>query len=153
MEQPSKLALQQFFHTENLPNTHKQIMKFVTEYLMKKHHFDKESDINTGWCFQWAYFVWCLHPNPKEITFHRFGAYGHVVIKFQNKYYDCLTQKGVKTYMKFVDSYGHHYLHDSCIDMCNFWLSCGNSKIQFLKILQTLNPESGFNISQCDDDW
>ena len=157
MEQPSKSVLQKFFHTKNLPNTHDKIMKFATEYLMKKHYFDEKYDINTGWCFQWAYFVWCLHPNPEIIEFHRFGAYGHVVIKFQDKYYDCVTTKGTKSLRKFSEVYGYHVQHDNIVDVCEFWLDIGNSNQEFLRILHVLNPEQKFEIP-CDDsnerdDW
>jgi len=72
------------------------LCNFVTEYMFDRYPDigDDPSYINCGYCFIWAYLVWVLWPDRDNITFATTS--GHVVIKYNGKYYDSENMGGTK---------------------------------------------------------
>jgi hypothetical protein len=146
MKKPSKEILVTFFSTEELPSTPEEIMKFVTHFMIKNHHCHDVHNINRGWCFIWAYLVWCLlSSEDDEISFVNLGDCGHVILKFKNKFYDSENQHGNSSCDDFR-RFGLQREYVNLERMCTFWLRYGYEKHLFKKVLIRTQPHCKFSV-------
>jgi hypothetical protein len=141
VKKPSKAALHRLFGKRAFPTEITDIAQFVTNWMMAEYRFKRPSDINWGWCFIWAYFVWAL--SPKKVEFIRLGYGGHVVIGFDGLYYDSCNTTGIGL-EKFQKEYGYEPVKKTVLETVLHWLKIGNAKKDFATFLRKTQPEKVF---------
>ena len=106
------------------------VRKFVTKFMMKQYSLKRERDINYGYCFIWAYLVWALMKEPIEFV----TTDGHVVVKYNNKYFDSET-----SWAESLNEIGLPYYESVSVGirgMAWYWVRRGWHKDKFLRIIR-----------------
>jgi len=112
------------------------VCKYVTEFMFDKYPDigDDPSYINCGYCFIWAYLVWVLWPNKDEISFAT--STGHVVVKYNNKFYDSEHLCG-ESHLSDIELMvcRNPVVTVGCNWMYWFWARNGNARVKFRALI------------------
>ena len=116
----------------NLP----EVCDFVTKYMMERYCLLTSGEINCGYCFIWALYVWALWDGRKKISF--ISTSGHVFLKVGRFYFDSKHLEGTT---KRTDI--------TCIDpeklnlfqMVWYWGQRGRQKRVFTGLLNHIAPK------------
>lgn len=135
MEKPSKQTLVAFFGKSDIPYhslNFTEICRFVTRWMILNYDLYDARYINGGWCFIWAYLVWCL--SPHEHKFKNLGGDGHVITLYSGRYYDSEHMSGVKRTSEFR-WYGSGVKTVNIDEMCDYWLDNGFAAKLFKEVI------------------
>lgn len=114
------------------------LCEYVTKWLIYRYDLKNDASINYGYCFIWAYLVWALWPGD-GVSF--VTTAGHVVVKFNNNYYDsehCEGQPKISNWCgmdrdrvrKVVD----------VKTMCWYWSRAGRYLKEFRRVIRKTHP-------------
>jgi hypothetical protein len=114
--------------------TIEDVSDYVTRFVIKRYKLDDATEINSGYCFIWAYLVWALMKEPVKFVMND----GHVVIDYQGKYYDSVTF-GLTDIDNVITgaSYDGDAQEISVYGMAWYWARCGTYRRHFRKILKS----------------
>jgi hypothetical protein len=135
IKRPNKAALQKLFGNGFLPNDIDWVVQFVTSWMIVKYRFKKANDINYGYCFIWAYFVWCLMPEG-SVVFRRLEGPGHVIIEHAGKFYDSNNLSGMKSVRSWTKVYGSPARKEIASKNIGYWLRYGLKKEEFWELIK-----------------
>lgn len=110
---------------------------YVTRWMIRKYDLGNDASINFGYCFIWAYLVWALWPG-EGVTF--LTAKGHVVVKFENHYYDSEHCEGRPTTEGFCSFYGGTQKLVDVKTMCWYWARAGRQLKELRRIIRKIHP-------------
>lgn len=143
MEKPSKVVLHRFFKRSYLPQRFEEICEFVTKFMIEEYEPEDAYHINCGWCFVWAYLVWCLSPYKHKFKNLRQGG-GHVVVMHSNKHYDSEHPKGESNTTDNFRYYGKGRPIYDVENMCAFWLVNGYANDLLIDIIRKTQTQEDY---------
>lgn len=117
-----------------------ELCEYVRDFLIRRHDFDRDDEINYGYCFVWAYLVWALWPKG-GITF--VSVTGHVVVKYDGTYWDAEHCHGEKDLLGFCSfSKWSNPKHLDVRWMCWYWTRAGKAKRELRRLLRAFDPRT-----------
>ena len=117
-----------------------EVCQYVTTYMIKRYDLYDEAQINTGYCFIWAYLVWALW-SKDDVVFKT--VTGHVVVKCDGYFYDSEHINGSSSTDGFCGFYSSRT--EKVVDvrwMSWFWTRNGNKHKEFRRILRRFDPKT-----------
>lgn len=127
-------ALAKFLNVEKLPRSQRiaTVGRFVADKMMEKYSITAY-DINSGYCFIWAYLVWAI-VQDESISFQ--SNYNHVVVSYKGKFYDSdhITGSKLLTKMEFFSSDSGDTMDVE--QMCRYWSRHGYRAAELKKAMR-----------------
>jgi hypothetical protein len=113
-----------------------EVCDFVTKYMLERYYLLQREEINCGYCFIWALYVWALWDGREKISF--ISSSGHVFLKVGRLYYDARHVEGT---MKRLDITCMNVEKLNLFQMVWYWGQRGRQKRRFTGLLNRIAPK------------
>lgn len=112
-----------------------EVCKFVTSHMIERYNLLHAGEINCGYCFIWALYVWALWKDNGKIKF--FSTSSHVFLKVGRLYYDS-NHSGAKYRAQITCM---HMEKLNLLQMVWYWAQRGRQKKKFVGLLNHIAPK------------